>query len=73
MWTLKIEICIVNGYEIFENKINAILNCKGKKNGIIKLLMNVSIAGHVESECPVNAISESGEQGNQCRSLYRLW
>jgi len=26
VWTLKIEICVVNGYEIFENKINAILN-----------------------------------------------
>ena len=26
LWTLKIEICIVSGYEIFENKINAILN-----------------------------------------------
>lgn len=26
LWTLKIEICIVKGYEIFENKINAILN-----------------------------------------------
>ncbi len=26
LWTLKMEICIVKGYEIFENKINAILN-----------------------------------------------
>lgn len=26
VWTLKIEICVVNGREIFENKINAILN-----------------------------------------------
>jgi tetraacyldisaccharide 4'-kinase len=26
VWTLKIEICVVNNYEIFENKINAILN-----------------------------------------------
>lgn len=26
LWTLKIEVRIVNGYEIFENKINAILN-----------------------------------------------
>jgi tetraacyldisaccharide 4'-kinase len=26
VWALKIEICVVSGYEIFENKINAILN-----------------------------------------------
>lgn len=26
VWALKIEICVVNGREIFENKINAILN-----------------------------------------------
>ncbi|MDO8142018.1 MAG: tetraacyldisaccharide 4'-kinase [Candidatus Brocadiales bacterium] len=26
LWTLKIEICIVSGGEIFENKINAVLN-----------------------------------------------
>ena len=26
LWTLKMEICIVKGCEIFENKINAILN-----------------------------------------------
>ncbi len=26
LWTLKMEICIVKGYEIFENKINTILN-----------------------------------------------
>ena len=26
LWTLKIEICIVNGFEIFEQKVNAVLN-----------------------------------------------
>ena len=30
LWTLKMEICIVKGCEVFENKINAMLNRKEK-------------------------------------------